>query len=138
MNCCLKVWLPPDGDSRLTVLQSQLALEWHLSWADSFPIYAPYERPLGTSPITLSSWFRGEAGGLFGQLVQDGAPWTHLEMGLSVPDNVKLGELDFPRFSWRKGRSALLEIEEMKGGGHVWRLSRITGWKASAPNVRSS
>ena len=131
------VWLPPDGDNRLSVLQETLA--------NSFARWEFLARPpYFVVPGELSRQFPLECGGW-----REGTPGLELELwaGGILLGGLCLSEAWFPAdsaptaaqlppppaFLWKKGKLAVMAVQIDGPVSVEWSLENVTGWKVAEP-----
>jgi len=136
MNLKQRVWLPPDGDSRLVRFQEEVARLTGRIEAGGPPPHlscAPPDR-VPDGPLRLASWQReqgvpvlrttddrGCPGALHFVFLSD-RPWTDFEMGRLPPP---------PAWVWTRGRIAWLDLDVSDEGTVVlWSWTEFSGWRS--------
>lgn len=139
MNLRRKVWLPPDGDSRLIRFQEALATEFsRLEWA-AVPPYVHLEERNPHGPVVPGAWVleagvpvleaRDEAGlvGVF-RFGLPGSPWSAQEFSRLPPP---------PSWKWERGRLAVLDLTIPRDDAvfALWSWESLTGWRSDRPKL---
>lgn len=132
MNLRRKVWLPPDGDSRLLHFQEDCAALAGAWEAAAVPPYLALDLRGPSGPIRCGAWrFDDDPGleasddlgflGIF-RLALPGSPlFAHPER---LPPA--------PPWRWTKGRLGFLVLDQPLGDASflLWSWESLTGWKA--------
>jgi len=140
MNRRFRVWVPPDGDSRLVRFQAivaectgrieLVALPPHLSCE------APGRVPSGPLRLGTWTWVQGvpaietfDALGSPGSLylgLPPGRPWTQAEASALPP---------VPPLAWTRGRLAVLNLEWTGDRFALWSWEEPCGWRSDRPTA---
>ena len=128
---CL-VWLPPDGDSRLTALQDALAEATQRPELGVRPPHLVLPEGLVRPSFEMCSGRWVEDDGLFVEIYEQGRWLGNLRLAETwgpPPPALTLG--DAPKWVWRRGKLAHMVVEQT-GGSLCWSFEPVSGWKASA------
>ncbi|MEI8094946.1 MAG: hypothetical protein WCG80_12105 [Spirochaetales bacterium] len=130
------VWMPPDGDARLTTLQDDLAFSSGRAEFGARPphLMLPEGTPRPTSPVRTGAWVDSPEG-LFLELfegkrllglVRLAEAWR-VEAGKVPRPAEDWGEA--PVWTWRRGKWAMMTV--WTGSTSLsWSFEPVSGWKA--------
>ena len=139
MNCRLRVWVPPHGDSRLVRFQTAAAVALAVPGMTSVPPFLhldPQDRtPVGKVEVGPWQWAAGEPVlaardpqgplGWFCMGLVPGRPWAEGDLAtLPAP----------PVLGWTRGRLAWLNLESDGSGAVIlWSWEPVSGWRSDLP-----
>jgi hypothetical protein len=137
MNLRQRVWLPPDGDSRLVRFQETLA---RACGVDPATLVPPYLALLGSEgpwgPVRAGAWDRSPQEEPVLGATDDRGPVGFFRFDLPPGQEIPTTSLPPPpAWIWTRGRTATLVLETPQGDRRfiLWSWESLAGWRADRP-----
>lgn len=137
MNLIRRVWLPPDGDSRLVRFQEELARRanrWEWTAVPPF-VHLDNDVEIPVGPVETGSWLLDEGQPVL-QALDSGRSMGVFRFGLASTRPLIESDLAGlpapPSWKWTHGRLGVLELTlpQDDAAFALWTWTSLRGWKS--------